>query len=146
MNTTRQWLVANKIKTALGLVAALAAVVVMPVSYVTWASAQTAEQIKEAGLIQQGREDVIHSAQNKALEDQRARHDYDFYEIRVAQAEEELIQLEEEADSGVQLTATQQRKMRRLEQQVEDFQGKQDEALDQLSITEHEHETGPETN
>ncbi len=133
MATAKEWVVANKVKTGLGLIASLAAVIVMPVSLVAWSAGQTADQIKDAALIEQGRQEVIHSAQSKAISVVQAKHNYDFYEIRVEQAEEELIQLEEDVDSGVQLTATQERKMRRLEEQVTMFRGKQDEALEQLS-------------
>ena len=140
MATAKEWVVANKVKTGFSLIAAVVAVVILPVSFVAWSADQTAEQIRDAALVEQGREEAIHSAQNRAIADTQAKHDYDFFDIRVAQAEEELIQLEEDADSGVQLTATQERKMRRLEQQVVDFQGRQDEALEQLSEEpEHEH-------
>lgn len=136
----KEWVTINKWKTGLGVIAALAAVVVLPISFVAWAEEQTEEAIREAALVEQGREEAIHSVQAEALRDQQARHDYDFYEIRVAQAEERLIQLEEDVDSGVQLTATEQRRMRRLEDQIEEFQSKQDEALERLSEqSEHEH-------
>lgn len=137
----KAWVLANKVKTGLSAITALAAVVILPVSFVAWAEGQTEEQIRDAALVQQGREEVIHSTQNKAIADTQAKHDYDFFDLRIEQAEEELIQLEEEADSGVQLTATEERKMRRLEQQVVDFEAKQEEALEQLTEEVHEDET-----
>jgi len=147
MATAKEWVLANKVKTGLSLIAALAAVVVLPISFVTWAEGQTKEQIKEAALIEQGREEAIHSSQAKAIAVVQAKHDYDFYEIRGAQAEEELIQLEENVDAGVQLTATQERRMRRLEKQVTVFQSKQEEALGQLSEpSEHVHEEAESRN
>ena len=133
---------ANKAKTVFGLIAAIAAVVVLPLSFQAWAEGQTEEQIREAELIQQGRNEATHSGQAHEMAKQSAKHDYDFYDIRAQQAEEQLVQLEEDADAGVQLTSSQQRKMRRLEKQVEDFLGEQDKALTKLSAAEdHEDET-----
>ena len=134
--SAKDWVVANKVKTGLGIVAGLAAVIVLPVSFVAWAEDQTANQIYEAGLVQQGRVEAVQTVQARELKNASAKHDYDFYEIRAQQAEEQLVQLEEDADSGVQLTSSQQRKMRRLEVQVEDFQGKQEEALERLASAE----------
>jgi len=124
-----QWVAAHKVKTALGVVLALVGVVVLPVKFVAWAEAQTATQINEERLRQEGRDGVIHSAQN-------AKHNYDFYQIRAAQAERELIELEEDVDAGEVLTSTEERKMVRLEEQLKEFQSKQDEALEQLSEPE----------
>lgn len=132
----KDWVVANKVKTGLGIVAGLAAVIALPVSFVSWAEGQTANQIHEAGLIQQGRVEAVQTVQARELQKQSAKHDYDFYEIRALQAEEQLFQLEEDSDAGVQLTSSQKRKMRRLENQVENFQSKQDEALEKLTVAE----------
>jgi len=125
----KDWVVANKARTALGVVLAVVGVVVLPVKFVAWAEAQTATQINEERLRQEGRDGVIHSAQN-------AKHNYDFYQIRAAQAERELIALEEDVDAGEILTSTEKRKMTRLEEQLKEFQNKQDEALEQLSEPE----------
>ena len=136
----KEWAMANKAKSVLGLVISLSTVVMLPIGAYTWAQEQREEveaaaerKIAEAALITQGREQVIHSTQ-------KATHDYDFYELRSAQAEEELIILEEDAAAGVQLTATQQRKMRRLEDDVATFEARKQDALDQLQQTEDDHD------
>lgn len=131
--TATEWAMANKVKTGLGLVAALAAVVVLPVSFVTWAEEQTAEQIKEQALIQQGREEAAHSALANTQK-------YDTASIREQLAESELIELEAAVAEGETLTPTQERKARRLERELETFSEQKEEALEQLQ--EHEdHET-----
>ena len=117
-------------KTGAGAILALTAVVMLPLSFVSWAEDQTEEQIAKAVLIAEGREQVIHSKQ-------AAKHDYDFYEIRAQQTEWELIGLEEDVDAGVQLTATQSRKMNRLAKQLDDFEEHKELALKRLSDTEH---------
>jgi hypothetical protein len=139
--TATEWALANKVKTGLGVVAALAAVVVLPVSFVAWAEGQTAEQIREAELIQQGRVEAAATVQAQAAATQAAKHDYDFYDIRAAIAEQELVDLEQDVDDGVQLTASQGRKMRRLETEVESFNNKKLEALEDLAEVETEDET-----
>lgn len=125
------WVMANKVKTGLGLIAALAAVVVLPISFVAWAEDLAEQKAREAELRMQGREEVIHSTQ-------AATHNYDFYAVRAAQAEQELIELEKEKDEGVQLTASQERKMKRLERQIDEFNKEADDALQQLKKLEHE--------
>lgn len=45
-------------------------------------------------------------------------HAYDFYTIRQEQAESDLIELEELEVSGIELTPTQERKSRRLEEDL----------------------------
>ena len=136
MDTTkaRAWVVANKVKTGLSLVAALASVIVLPISFVAWSAEQTAEQIREAELIREGREEVIHSAQ-------KATHDYDFYDLRAAQAERDLIELEQAELEGVQLTPTQKRRMRNLEADLEEFETRKSQALEDLQNVESHHET-----
>ena len=129
------WALANKVKTGLGVVAALAAVVVLPISFVAWAEGQTAEQVKEQALIQQGREEAAHSVIAST-------HQYDFADLRGAQAEADLIDLEVAVAEGEVLTPTEQRKMRRLEKEIEAFSEQKEEALEKLQ--EHEdddHET-----
>lgn len=143
MGTTeaKAWVMVNKGKAVFGFIAGLVALVIMPVTFVTWAEGQTADQIRDAELIQQGRTEVIHSSQAHSMAKQSAKHDYDFYDIRAQVAEQELVYLEQDLDEGVTLTASQGRKMRRLEDQVTDFNEKKDYALKQLSAVETEHET-----
>jgi len=138
---TKTWVMLNKGKTVLGFIAALVAVVILPVSFVAWAEGMTEEQIREAELIQQGRTEAINTAQAQAQATQAAKHDYDFYDVRAAIAEQELVDLEQDVDDGVQLTASQERKMRRLEEQVTDFNDKKDDALEQLAEVENVDET-----
>jgi len=131
---TKTWVLANKVKAGLSLVAALAAVVVLPVSFVAWAEEQTAEQIKEQALIQEGREQVAHSAIVNT-------HQYDLASMREAQAEEALIELEEAEAAGEELTPTQERKARRLERELETFSEQKEVALDNLQeLDDHETE------
>ena len=128
-----EWAMANKAKTGLGLIGALAAVVVLPVSFVAWAEEQTAQQIKDQALIQQGREEAAHSVIAST-------HQYDFAAIRGEQAEAELIELEQRELEGEELTPTEKRKARRLEKELENFETQKEEALEKLQ--EHEkHET-----
>ena len=132
--TTKEWVLANKVKTGLGLIASLAAVVVLPVSFVAWAEEQTAEAIKEQALIQQGREEVAHSSIVNT-------HQYDMAAMREQNAEEQLIELEEAAAAGEELTPTQERKARRLERELETFAEQKKEALENLQeLDDHETE------
>jgi hypothetical protein len=125
-----EWVMANKVKTGLGLVAAVAGVVVLPLKIQAWAE----EIAKEEALRAEGREQVIHSKQ-------MATHQYDFYSLRVEEAEEDLVYLEEKA-AETELTPTEQRKMRKLEADLHKFEEKQVEALEQLQELEHDtHET-----
>lgn len=139
---------ANKIRAGTGAIVGVVAVVMLVVNATTWAQvqkeeimAETTAQIQAEVLIQQGRAEAVQTSQAREMQKQSAKHDYDFYEIRGMQAEEQLVQLEEEADAGVKLTASQQRKMRRLEKQVENFQNEQDKALITLSEAEANNET-----
>lgn len=126
-----EWVMANKIKTALGLVASVAAVVVLPLKVQAWAE----EIAREEALRAEGREQIIHGRQ-------QAVHQYDFYTLRVEDAEEDLIYLEGLMEDGVQLTATQQRKYDKLKKDLESYEEEQMEALEQLQDLEHdEHET-----
>lgn len=131
---TKTWVLANKVKTGLSLVAAIAAVVVLPVSFVAWAEDMSAEQIKEQALIQEGREQVAHSAIVNT-------HQYDVANMRESQAEEALIELEEAVAAGEELTPTQERKARRLERELETFSEQKEAALDNLQeLDDHETE------
>lgn len=130
------WALANKLRSICSLIAALAAVVVLPISVVAWADELATAKAKEAELRMQGREEVIHGTQ-------AATHTFDFYSIRAAQAEAELVALEEDIDAGVQLTASEARKVTRLVKQVETFNEEADKALEQLKsieVEEHAHE------
>lgn len=124
------WALANKVKTGLSLIAALAAVVVLPLKIEAWAEDIAREQVLKA----QGAEEAIHSRQE-------ATHRYDFYSLRVEQTESELIYLEESEAAGEELTSTQKRKMRKLEEDLKKFEELQQEALDQLKALEHDHGT-----
>ena len=139
--TTKAWVMLNKGKTVLGFIAALVAVVLLPVSFVAWAEGMTEGQIRDAGLVQQGRVEAVATVQAQAMATQAAKHDYDFYDVRQQMAEQELVDLEQDVDDGVQLTASQERKMRRLEEQVVDFNEKKDDALEQLAAGEITDET-----
>lgn len=133
---TKTWVLANKVKASLSLVAAIAAVVVLPVSFVAWAEDLSDKKIAEQALIQQGRDEAAHSVIAST-------HQYDFADLREAQAEEELIELEEAAAAGEELTPTEERKARRLERELETFAEQKEEALEQLQEHE-EHETESE--
>jgi len=125
-----------KIKDRAGAIIGVATLIGMVFGVAAWSQEDTAQQINNAALIQQGRNEAAHWYIARGMQKTSAKHDYDFYDVRQAQAEEELLELEEDADDGVQLTSSQQRKMRRLETQVEDFQKKQDEALERLAEAE----------
>lgn len=126
-----EWVMANKVKTGLGLIAAIAAVVVLPLRIQAWAE----EIAREEALRAEGREQVIHGRQE-------AVHRYDFYTIRVEQTEEDLIYLEGLMEDGVQLTATQQRKYDKLKDELGKYEEEKEEALTKLQKLEHEeHET-----
>ena len=130
--TATEWAMANKVKTGLGLIAALAAVVVLPVSFVAWAEEQTAEQIREQALIQQGREEAAHSVLASTQQ-------YDSASIREQLAEQELIELERREMEGDELTPTEERKARRLESALETYSEQKEAALENLQ--EHDDET-----
>ena len=123
----------NKGKSVLSFIAALVAVVILPVSFVAWAQDMSAEQIAEQALIQKGREEVAHSIIVNT-------HQYDTASMREAQAESDLIELEEAEAAGEELTPTQERKARRLERELETFSEQKEAALDNLQEHE-EHET-----
>ena len=125
--TATEWVMANKVKTVLSLIAALAAVVVLPLKIQAWAE----EIAREEALRAEGREQVIHSRQE-------AVHRYDFYTLRVEEAEEDLIYLEGLMEDGVQLTATQQRRYEKLKKDLEDYEESVTEALEQLQSLEHD--------
>ena len=121
---------ANKVKTGLSLIAALAAIVVLPLQVQAWAEDIAREQV----LVAQGRQEVIDSRQN-------ATEQYNFYTLRVEEAEEDLIFLETLMADGVQLTATQVRLYDKLKADLEEYERRQQEALEQLQNLEAYSET-----
>ncbi len=126
----------HRAKEKLRLAIAVGTLVGMIIGAVAWSQEDTATQIRDADLIAKGRYEAQHSQQARDMAVQSAKHDYDFYEVRGVQLEQELQDLEKDVDEGVTLTSSQQRKMRRLEDQVDTFQTKQDEALERLSEAE----------
>jgi len=133
VQATKTWVMLNKGKSVLTFITALVAVVILPVSFVAWAQDMSAEQIAEQALIQKGREEVAHSIIVNT-------HQYDNAAMREAQAESDLIELEEAEAAGEELTPTQERKARRLERELETFSEQKEAALDNLQEHE-EHET-----
>lgn len=123
------WVMANKVKTAISTVVALAAFVVLPVQLVAWAEDLAEQKAREAELRMEGRVDALSSTT-------KAAHDYDFFDVRQQQAESELIELEEEAAAGEELTPTEQRKMAKLEKSLEEFEAAKDAALATLKAIE----------
>lgn len=128
--SAQEWIMANKIKTGLGLILTLAGVVVLPLKFEAWAQELARDEVLKA----QGAEEAIHSRQE-------ATHRYDFYTLRAEEAEEDLIFLEESEAAGEDLTPTEVRKKRKLEQDLEKFERLQEDALGQLKSLEHAHET-----
>ena len=134
MATATEWAMANKVKTGLGIVAGLAAVIVLPISFVAWAEDQTAEQVEKSEIRQQARAEVIYdSIRNK--------HAYDFYGQEAEDAEEDLVELEQQVSEGVILLPSQVRKMKKLESDIANFEEKQAVALERLSNPEIEDAT-----
>lgn len=127
--STKEWLLANKVKSALSLVAALAAVIVLPVKLVAYAEDLSATQVREAVVAQQAREEVIHGSL-------RAKHELDFAKAELEDTEEDLIELEEEVEAGVELTPTQQRKYNRSLKKLEEYEQRVDAAEEQLANPE----------
>ena len=127
-----EWSMTKKVSAFTGAILGVAAVIGLIVNTLAWAEDLAETKAKEAEQRMQGREEVIHSTQ-------KATHDYDFYSIRESYAEAELIALEQDEQAGVQLTATQERKMRNLEQEVEDFKKAKEKALDELQDIEDSH-------
>lgn len=126
-----EWVLANKIKTILGLIAAFAAVVVLPVQVVAWAEDLAAQKVRELEIAQQAREEVIHGVM-------RAKHDFDFATQQVALTEEDLIELEEQVEEGVDLTPTQQRRYESKKADLTKFKEIREDALKRLSMEDHD--------
>ena len=132
--SAKEWAMANKVKTVSGLVVTLAALVLLPISFVAWAEDQTAEQVRESEIKQNARAEVIYdSIRNK--------HAYDFYAQEAEDAEEDLVELEQQVAEGVELLPSQVRKMDKLVRDIERFEGAKDAALERLSNPEIQNET-----
>ncbi len=116
---------ANKIKTAISFVVALAAFVVLPVQVTAWAEDLAEEKARDAELRMEGRVEALQSTTQAA-------HNYDFYEVRQQQVESDLIDLEEAEAAGEELTPTELRKKAKLTKNLEDFEVAKAEALQQL--------------
>lgn len=125
---TWAWVMANKIKTAISLVVAIAAFVVLPVQLVAWAEDLAEQKAREAELRMEGRVDALSSTT-------KAAHDYDFFDVRQAQAEQELISLEEAEAEGEDLTPTEERKKEKLAKSLEEFELAKEAALTTLKAT-----------
>lgn len=119
------WVMANKVKTAISTVVALAAFVVLPVQLTAWAEDLAEEKAREAELRMEGRVDALQSTTQAA-------HNYDFYEVRQQQVEADLIELEEAEAAGEELTPTESRKKAKLEESLEKFEDAKEVALQQL--------------
>lgn len=127
------WVLANKVKTAISTLVAFAAFVVLPVQLVAWAEDLAEEKAREAELRMEGRVDALSSST-------KAAHDYDFFDVRQAQAEQELIALEEAEVDGAELTPTQVRKKATLHKNLESFEEAKVKALEQLKGDPNEEE------
>jgi hypothetical protein len=119
------WVMANKIKTGLSLVVALAAFVVLPVQLNAWAEDLATEKARDAELRMEGKIEALQSTT-------QAVHNYDFYEVRQQQVEDALIDLEEAEAAGEQLTPTEERKKASLVKNLETFEIAKTTALKQL--------------
>lgn len=127
------WVLANKVKTAISTLVAFAAFVVLPVQLVAWAEDLAEEKAREAELRMEGRVDALSSST-------KAAHDYDFFDVRQAQAEQELIALEEAEVDGAELTPTQVRKKATLQKNLDSFEEAKVKALEQLKGDPNEEE------
>ena len=129
---------ANKIQAGTGALLGLVGIVTLGFNAATWAederkdiTAEITKQIQDKYLIEQGRAQVIHSSI-------RNKHAYDFYTQEAEDAEEDLVELEQQVAEGVELLPYQIRKMKKLEENIINFEAKQATALDRLSNPEIE--------
>lgn len=127
--TAKDWVMANKIKTAASLVVSLVAVILLPISFVAWAEDLSAQQVKESEIRQEAKASVIHS-------DLRAMHNLDEAKRNVADAEDDMIYLEEQVVAGMPLTPTQDRKYLKLQKDLEKYEDDIEEAEEQLANPE----------
>ena len=119
------WVMANKVKTALSTVVALAAFVILPVQLTAWAEDLAEEKARDAELRMEGKIEALQSTTQAA-------HNYDFYDVRQQQVESDLIELEEAELAGEELTPTEERKKAKLVKNLEAFEGAKEDALQQL--------------
>ena len=119
------WVMANKVKTILSSLVALAAFIVLPVQLVAWAEDLAESKARDAELRMEGRVQALQSTTQAA-------HNYDFFDVRQAQAEQELIALEEAEADGEDLTPTESRKKATLQKNLEAFEKSKLQALEQL--------------
>ncbi len=103
-------------------VAAIAAVIVLPVKTVAWAEGLIDNKVLQSEIRQEAREEVIHGSL-------KAAHDFDFYTVRLEEAEENLIDYEQQIAEGVALTPTQTRRMRTLEKDIRNYEEGRERAL-----------------
>jgi hypothetical protein len=127
------WVMANKVKSVAGLIASLAAVIVIPISVAAWAEDLAEEKARDAELRMEGKVEALQSTTQAA-------HNYDFYEVRQQMVEEDLIELEEAELAGEELTPTEERKKVKLTKNLETFEAAKLEALEQLKGDAHETE------
>ncbi len=124
-------------------IAAIAAVVVLPIKTVAWAENLMDDKVLQSEIKQEAREEVIHGSL-------KAAHDFDFYTVRLEEAEEDLIEFEQQEAEGVVLTPTQRRRMRALEEDIKDYEESRSEALvalkNPVGHEEHTDEKNSESN
>jgi len=139
MVDAKAWILANRVKTGLGIAAALIPLVLAPISFVAWAEGMSEDQVRESEIKQQARAEVIYdSIRNK--------HAYDFYGQEAEDAEEDLVELEMQEAEGVVLLPSQIRKKAKLVKDIERFEGAQEQALERLSNPEDHDETSTDPN
>jgi hypothetical protein len=127
------WVMTNRIKATFGFVMAVATFVVLPVQLVAWAEDLAEQKARDAELRMEGRVDALASTT-------KAAHDYDFFDVRQAQVEQELISLEEAEADGEELTPTEIRKKATLQKNLAAFEAAKEEALEQLKGVDDETE------
>jgi len=129
MASAQEWAMANKVKTGLGILAALIPIVLVPISIVAWAEDQTAEQVEKSEIRQQARSEVIYDAI-------RNKHAYDFFGQEADAATEDLVELETQEAEGVTLLPSQVRQKAKLVKDIERYEAAQEQALERLSNPE----------
>ncbi len=130
MATASEWVLVNKVKTGLGIVAALIPIILVPISIVAWAD----DKVRESEIRQEARTDVL-------LDTVRNKHAYDFFAQEAEDAEEDLVELEQQVAEGVTLLPSQVRKMDKLTRDIERYEAAQEQALERLSNPETEDAT-----
>lgn len=131
------WVLANKVKTSAAIVITLASLLGTGFAVKAWAEDQTAEQVRESEIRLIARQEVI----NDSI---RNRHAYDQYAQEAEDAEEDLVELEQQVAEGVTLLPSQVRKMGKLTKDIERFEVAKNVAFDRLSNPENHDETSTE--